>query len=152
MITLNLDYKPPVEDVVHLHELLQSEYVGMYGEPDPDPTATLETLLKRDGAHVVGYLSDGMAVGLAMATYYDEVARLHRVYTHFLHRGHGFGRQLTEAMENIARADGRPRLELETGVTQTRAISMYKSMGYTPTAPFGYYKDEATSVFLGKDL
>ena len=151
MIMLTLDYKPPVEDVVRLHELLQSEYVGMYGEPDPDPTATLEALLKRNGARAVGY-REGVAVGLAMATYEGKVAHLHRVYTHFLHRGHGFGRQLTEAMENAARADGCTRLELETGVTQTRAISMYKSMGYTPTAPFGYYKDEATSLFLRKEL
>lgn len=45
-------------------------------------------------------------------------------------RGHGLARELTEAVEEQARADGFGMINLDVRETQTAAIYVYESMGY----------------------
>ncbi len=46
-------------------------------------------------------------------------------------RGHGLARALTLAVEDGARAEGYQVINLDVRSTQTRAISLYESLGYT---------------------
>lgn len=147
---------PDSPHALYLHELLQAEYVGMYGEPDPNPEGGLEVCVPPNGGVLVGFspsemVSKPVTLG-AWARFDQDTAVLKRVYTHFEHRRRGWSRTLMGAIEDSARGQGYRRLILETGTVQTHAITMYVHLGYIAVEPFGFYADQPTSVFLGKDL
>jgi ribosomal protein S18 acetylase RimI-like enzyme len=54
-------------------------------------------------------------------------------------RGHGVGRKLIEAVEATARDDGFAVLNLDVRETQTAAIALYETLGYTRWATQPYY-------------
>lgn len=143
-------------ETLRLLDLLQSEYVGLYGEPDPNPEGGVEKAIWPEGAVIALFTKVGgynRAVAMAGWTHLgDGVACLRRMYVHYLWRGRGLSRQLLAEIEQSARTAGMRRLVLETGTAQTKAISLYRSSGYTETEPFGYYAGQETSVFLGRDL
>lgn len=155
---------PWQKDAAHLIEMLQSEYVGMYGEPDPNPEGGLEHAVHPHGGTVlVTRLSPYLPVAVGGWTRYvqpdapraqspDTTAVLRRMYVHYAHRGLGLSRVLLEAIERDARQQGITSMLLETGTAQTNALALYHSSGYTPARPFGYYADAPDSVFLGKVL
>lgn len=147
---------PTHREAQHLHELLQAEYVGMYGETDPNPDGGFEGCVHPDGGVLLGFTPSelmGNAVALgAWCRWDDETAVLKRVYTHFDHRRRGWSRALMEEIERRVRDQGYHRLILETGTAQTHAITMYVHLGYTAVEPFGFYAGQSTSVFLGKEL
>ena len=41
---------------------------------------------------------------------------------------------------------------LETGIKQTAAIGLYKSLGYQERVPFGQYVTDPLSIFMEKQL
>jgi GNAT superfamily N-acetyltransferase len=138
-----------------VQELLDYEYIGMYGEPDPDPRGGIygsdailltETSLSRN-------TSDFPIAVCGVSWSASEKAHvLHRLFVRYSRRGQGHSRTLMTAAELFVRQNDGTRLILETGETQTAALALYKNLGYTPTEPFGYYADQPTSRFLGKDL
>lgn len=66
-------------------------------------------------------------------------------------RGLGLARQILAALEEDARAAGRTRMVLETGLKQPEAIALYTSSGYEPCAKFGHYRfDELSRCFAKK--
>lgn len=152
--------EPAHAQAERLLELLQSEYVGLYGIPDPNPEGDLTYARHPGGGVVLVWRGvDAVAVGgwtrslsPSPLTAPHSIAVLRRMYVHYAFRGQGLARYLLAAIEEDARAEGITRMVLETGTAQTIAIELYRSSGYTPTGPFGYYADSPDSVFLGKEL
>ena len=67
-------------------------------------------------------------------------------------RGSGLARRLLGAVEALARAEGLPRLMLETGDTLHAARRLYERAGFGERGPFGAYPDDPRSVFTEKAL
>ena len=162
MTQFSQEVGPTSSHVRRLNELLQSEYVGMYGLPDPNPEGGLELAHGSNGrGHVLfrgvdwGEDPIGM-VGWSRLESGSNVAVLHRMYVHYEHRRNGYSKDLLRIAETSARIQGMRRMLLETGDVQTTAIALYRSQGYTDCEPFGFYAETAqdwtNSVFLGKDL
>ncbi|HEX5741937.1 MAG TPA: GNAT family N-acetyltransferase [Pilimelia sp.] len=103
------------------------------------------------GAFLVGY-RDGAPVAAAGWRTCGEDAELKRMYTAEAARGRGYGRQLLRAVEDSARAAGRRRVILETGVKQPEAIGLYESAGYTLIPGFGYYAHSPLARHYGRVL
>ncbi|QGZ16801.1 acetyltransferase [Microbacterium phage Dewdrop] len=140
---------------LELLELLEYEYIGMYGEPDPDPDGGLQRAYGAHGDTVLA-LYRKKAVGIAGVVLEElngrKVATLHRMFVIYPMRGRGIASGLLRECEIGAKGLGAKALYLETGVTQTSAIALYRSHGYQPVDPFGFYADQPTSIFLGKAL
>ncbi len=148
--------------VQHLLELLQAEYVGLYGLTDPDPSADLHTAVQPEGDILLLFpnVLKAEAAGIVAWTRLEgteDVAVMHRMYVHFAHRGHDYSKALLASVESSARRAGMRRMVLETGTAQTVAINLYRGARYEDTEPFGFYAtgaaaDWTTSLFMGKDL
>lgn len=146
---------PDHPDATLLHDLLQSEYVGMYGYPDPNPDGGFEEAYPPHGGVFILYDERAVALSAWTAITLDsgkKVACLKRVYTRFDQRRKGHSRRVVEACEQDAREYGYDEIVLETGTKQFNAIAMYSQMGYRPTQPFGYYAKSDDSIFLSKEL
>ena len=145
---------------LHLLELLQSEYVGLYGRVDPDPGADLHTATQPDGDILLLFPNDvgEQPRGIVAWTRMDETtAVMHRMYVHFAYRGRSYSKALLAALEASARQAGISRMLLETGDVQTVAINLYEGARYERVEPFGYFgtgeaADWTTSIFMGKDI
>jgi GNAT superfamily N-acetyltransferase len=145
-------------DGLVLVEELQAFYASRYGDGDTTPMRAGE-FVPPAGYFVIGYVDgepaacggwrarEGDEPGLA-----DGDAELKRMYVRAAHRGRGRARALLAHLEDAARAAGRRRLVLETGLRQPEAIALYRSAGYAPTTKFGVYRDEPDSRCFAKDL
>lgn len=149
---------PNHPQVRRMLELLQSEYVGLYGEPDPNPHGGVENAWY-EGGEIIALFPDqtaGRAIAIAgwekQVVDGEIVAVLKRMYVHYEHRGLGLSKKLLGSIEISAKKHGMSKLLLETGTVQTTAISLYTSCGYTPVNGFGWYAKSPDSVFLGKAL
>ncbi|MCG8919647.1 GNAT family N-acetyltransferase [Actinokineospora sp. PR83] len=130
---------------------VQQEYVVRYGDVDLTPVDPAE-FAPPHGLFLVGYL-DGVAVATGgWRRHGEHDAEIKRMYVNASARGRGLARRVLAELEDTARAAGLRRLVLETGDEQPEAIALYRSAGYTPVPPFGYYADEEGSVHLGKVL
>ena len=67
------------------------------------------------------------------------------------HRRRGIARRLVLECIELARAQGKRRLTLETQPTMSAARALYDSLGFRPIAPYRYNPVEGT-LFLEKDL
>jgi GNAT superfamily N-acetyltransferase len=148
-----LRVRPTSSYAAELLELLEYEYIGMYGEPDPDPDGGIEGLEGAHGAVIIMLNRESRPVAMCgVRIVAGDTAILKRVFVRWDHRGKGLSKGLLAAAEDQARRLGATRMHLETGVTQTVARALYSKMGYRPVTPFGFYADQSTSVFLGKAL
>lgn len=84
--------------------------------------------------------------------YADGDAEIKRMYVVPEARGRGLARKVLAALEDDARAAGRTRMVLETGVKLPEAISLYLSSGYRPCERFGPYRFGALSRCYAKPL
>jgi GNAT superfamily N-acetyltransferase len=67
-------------------------------------------------------------------------------------RGHGIGRLLLSAAENVAAATGARRVVLQTGDRQPEAAALYESAGYTRIPIFAPYLALPYSLCFEKPL
>ena len=146
-------YRHPDADL--LNEAVQEEYVVRYGGRDETP---LDPLMFEPpaGSFFVGYL-DGVPVATGawrrshvLALGATATAEVKRMYVAPAGRGRGLARRMLAHLEATAAAAGADAVVLETGLRQPEAISLYESSGYTPVAPFGYYKDAPLSRCFAK--
>jgi GNAT superfamily N-acetyltransferase len=79
-------------------------------------------------------------------------AELKRMYVDPVCRGHGRGRLLLAHLEETARAAGRRRMVLESGLRQPAALAFYAACGYVPMPPFGTYRDEPGTRCFARHL
>lgn len=131
-----------------LEDFMTYEYIGLYGEPDPNPEGGL------DVATTAVLLSDdqGVIVGMCGIKLEGETAYLMRMFIIWEYRGLGHSKTLLAGAEQAARDLGAERLYLETGTVQTAAIGLYVSQGYAAVEPYGFYAEAEESIFLGKEL
>jgi putative acetyltransferase len=80
---------------------------------------------------------------------YGEIKRL---YVSPLARGAGVAKAIIAYLEQEMLDHGIKITRLETGIYQTAAIELYKSLGYKQIGPFGTYKQDPLSVFMEKHL
>ena len=145
-------------DAVALTEQVQQFYVQIYGGPDGTPFAA-EEFTAPNGGFLIGYQRDRPVAmgGWRLAPYAPpagarRAAEIKRMYVADEARGRGFARALLTALEDDARAAGADWMVLETGHRQVAAVALYRSNGYVPIAPYGYYADKPGVVSLGKRL
>jgi putative acetyltransferase len=137
-----------------LIDALNAELSGAY----PEPGAThfglaAEEVAPGRGAFLI-VSHNGRPVGCGAVRCIDaETAELKRMYIAPEARGQRLGRRLVEALEAEARALGRRRLVLETGIRQAAAQALYRGCGFQPIPLYGeYLSSPDTSVCLGKNL
>jgi GNAT superfamily N-acetyltransferase len=82
----------------------------------------------------------------------DNVAEIKRMYTRPEARGLGVAKAVLAAVEDAARAGGRKRMILETGLEQPEAMALYEHQGYTPIPSYGYYRNQPGSRCYARDL
>lgn len=137
-------------DVSMLIERLQRDYVTRYGGMDETPVEPAQ-FAPPYGLFLVGYLR-GAPVACGGWRARERDAELKRMYVVPSARGRGLARAMLAELERTARADGRARMVLETGMRQPEAIALYRAAGYTGIPKFGFYAEAAGSVHLGKVL
>ncbi|WP_052864634.1 GNAT family N-acetyltransferase [Streptomyces niger] len=145
-------------DAVTLDALVQQEYVLRYGDPDVTPLDP-EMFVPPNGVYLLAY-EDGrpLATGGWRTRdedgegYADGDAEIKRMFVTAEARGRGLARRILAALEDDARAAGRTRMVLETGIKQPEALELYASSGYLPVAKFGHYRYYDDSRHLGKSL
>lgn len=122
---VNLDYQGFDDEVRQLP--------GMYAPP----AGTL--LLARRDSEVVG------CVGVRPLD--KHVSEMKRLFVRPSGRGLGLGRTLAEAAIRFATAAGYERMRLDTLPQMRRAQELYRSLGFTPIAPYRFSPVPGT-VFL----
>ncbi|UQX88828.1 GNAT family N-acetyltransferase [Jatrophihabitans telluris] len=147
-------------DAAALIELVQAEYVRIYGGPDAAPIGPTEFAAPA-GHFLVGYLDQVPVAMGGWRRHGDEHpdtawarsrAEIKRMFVADAARGRGLARSLLTALETEARAQGVHWLLLETGFKQPAAIALYRAAGYRDIPNFGHYADTPLSVHLGKAL
>lgn len=86
---------------------------------------------------------------VAVRTGYGEIKSM---FTDPSARALGVGDAVLGAITDLARAEGLPRLRLETGHTLTAAHRLYERHGFIRRGPFGDYADDPISIFMEKVL
>lgn len=146
-------------DAVMLNDRVQIEYAERYGEGDHTVMDPLHFAPPR-GLYLLAYDADGTPLATGGWRAMDATpeghragdAELKRMYVVPEARGRGLARRILAALEESARAAGRTRMVLETGMKQPEAIALYRSEGYEPTEKFGYYRLHPESRCFAKPL
>lgn len=149
-------------DAIALDARVQREYAVRYGEGDGDETPLDPTMFEPpQGLYLIGYDDDGTPVATGgwrsmeadgSGGYADGDAEIKRMYVVPEARGRGLSRVILAALEADARAAGRIRMVLETGMEQPEAIALYTSSDYEPCTKFGHYRDSPLSLCYAKPL
>ncbi|HEY0717558.1 MAG TPA: GNAT family N-acetyltransferase [Streptosporangiaceae bacterium] len=137
-------------DASRLIAEVQQEYVVRYGGRDDTPVDPAE-FSPPAGIFLVGYL-DGVPVASGGWRSHGTDAEIKRMYVAPAARSRGLARLMLAELERTAAAAGHQRIILESGYRQPEAVALYRSSGYTPIAPFGYYAGARGAIHLGKDL
>ena len=122
-----------------------------------DPTPGVAALTERAGEMIAAeemivMLAGERPEGLAQLRLRPSVwsgaldAYLEEVYVAPAHRGRGIGRALLESVLEVARAQGATRIDLGTSETDTAAIGLYESCG------FSNLEHGAKMLFYERDL
>jgi GNAT superfamily N-acetyltransferase len=147
-------------DAVKLNDQVQAEYHERYGDGGDATTLDPSDFEPPNGVYLIAYDAndDPVATGGWRAQdangegNEDGDAELKRMYVIEQARGLGLARRMLAALEENARAAGRARMVLETGIKQPEAIALYESSGYEPCVRFGYYRFHKESRCFAKSL
>jgi GNAT superfamily N-acetyltransferase len=147
-------------DAVKLNDQVQAEYHVRYGDGGDATFLAPEDFEPPCGLFLIAYDETDAPVATggwrAQDTNgegnLDGDAELKRMYVIEEMRGRGLARRVLAALEDDARAAGRRRMVLETGIKQPEAIALYTSSGYEPCEKFGYYRSYEDSRCFAKAL
>lgn len=130
-----------------------SDWAGLRRELWPDCETEMADLLELinagDGACLLAFDAEGVAVGLAEAslrhdyvngTSSSPVGFLEGWYVCTQWRGHGIGRQLVDAVAQWARTLGCAELASDTGLDNHGAQAAHSGCGFTETERVVYYR------------
>ncbi len=81
-----------------------------------------------------------------------EYGELKRMYVRPQFRGRRIAEQLLDHLAAYTQNNAINLLRLETGIHQQAAIRLYERCGFTPSGPFGAYRDDPLSVFMERQL
>ncbi len=146
--------------VAQLVASVQAEYLRRYGSAD-DTVLTVAHFVPPAGSFLLGCL-DGHPVAMggwrARDANVDDPgvrdgdAELKRMHVLPAAQRRGLARAVLAELERVARAAGRRRMILETGIQQPEAMALYTTAGYAPTPKFGLYRHEESSRCYARDL
>ncbi|MFF4032202.1 GNAT family N-acetyltransferase [Streptomyces sviceus] len=147
-------------DAVKLNDQVQAEYQVRYGDGGDATELSPTDFEHPNGVYLIAY--DERDSPVATGGWrtqnangegnLDGDAELKRMYVIEQMRGRGLARRILTALEDHARAAGRSRMVLETGIKQPEAIALYTSSGYEPCVKFGYYRFHEDSRCFAKAL
>ncbi|MET7715202.1 GNAT family N-acetyltransferase [Streptomyces sp. NPDC005407] len=147
-------------DAVKLNDQVQLEYAERY-QDEGDVTPLDPSMFQPPrGLYLLAYDDQGRPVATGgwrsqdanHEGYSDGDAELKRMYVVPEARGLGLARRILAALEDDARAAGRTRMVLETGIMQPEAIGLYTSADYLPCSKFGHYREYESSRCFAKLL
>ncbi|MRK00658.1 GNAT family N-acetyltransferase [Aeromicrobium sp. S22] len=117
------------------------------GSEGIDPSTIVATFVAYDGDEPIGHacvrLLDGDLAG---------VPEMKRLYVREPSRGRGAADALLDAIEQVARDLGAPRIVIHTGDRQHAALKFYARHGYTPIPVFPPYEAVTYSLCFEKLL
>jgi len=86
---------------------------------------------------IVIALVDGMPAGCVMARGIGEdVCEMKRLFVRPAFQGLGLARAMVKKLARVCDRRGYTHMRLETGLLQTEAIRLYRSLGFVPIAPY----------------
>ncbi len=88
------------------------------------------------GALLLGEVGGGPVACIALRDLGERCCELKRMYVRPEHRRRGLGRSLASAIIAEARRLGYERMRLDTIDTMTRAIALYRSLGFREIPPY----------------
>ncbi|MFF4834650.1 GNAT family N-acetyltransferase [Streptomyces sp. NPDC001315] len=147
-------------DAVKLDAEVQAEYHVRYGDGGDATPLDASDFQPPNGVYLIAYDENDRPLATGGWRTQDENdqgnedgdAELKRMYVVAEARGRGLARRMLAALEDDARAAGRVRMVLETGVEQPEAIGLYTSSGYEPCTKFGHYRFYESSRCYAKGL
>lgn len=140
--------RPDVRELIALSDA----YSGERYPPEGNFATDIAGLSEADVAFAV-VRDDGRAIGCAALKWSgDGTAELKRLFVREEGRGKGAARQVMAFLEELARARGTARIDLETGPLNTEAVALYRALGYAECGPFPPYEANPYSLFMTKDL
>jgi putative acetyltransferase len=95
---------------------------------------------------------NGEVLGCGGFWKHSDYAEVKRVYVHPRSRGLGLARRLMAHIEDEMRREGFKVARLETGISQSEALGLYRALGYVDRGPFGDYRPDPLSVFMEREL
>ena len=103
-----------------------------FGPAIPDRTSTVaaEEMVPPHGTFVVLYENGEAVGGGGLRRLGDDVAEIKRMFVRPAARGRGLGRRVLEELESAASELGYRRLRLDTAVSMTTAMALYRAAGY----------------------
>lgn len=105
-----------------------------------------------DVRYLVGVLSGRVVACGAIRSIDPTTAEITRMYVRPAYRRRGIGRQLLDALEELAYQAGHSVLRLETGTYLPSAIALYRSSGYSQIPAYGEHVDNPHSACFGKRI
>ncbi len=94
---------------------------------------------------------EGRAVGCGALVLGDPGrAEIKRMFVDEAARGTGIGKAILHALEDAAKLAGVTRIQLETGIENRDALTLYRRHGYHERGPFGSYAADPLSIFMEK--
>jgi putative acetyltransferase len=133
--------------------LLQAsdDYAASLYPAESNHMLDVEKLL-RPQMNFFGVSVGGVVKGCGGFWAHEDYVEIKRVWIDPSARGLGLSRKLMTALEDEARVLGFKFARLETGISQSEALGLYRALGYEDRAPFGDYKLDPLSVFMEKTL
>ncbi len=103
------------------------------------------------GAILLATCDNRTAGCVALRLIESQTCEMKRLYVRPEFRGRGVGRALAVAIVAEARRAGYRRMLLDTLESMQAARGLYASLGFRPTAPYGYHPYPGTQ-YLGIDI
>jgi putative acetyltransferase len=86
---------------------------------------------------IVLALVDGMPAGCVMIRGLEgDAYEMKRLFVRPAFRGLGLARAMVRKLARLAESRGYAHIRLETGILQTEALNLYRSLGFKPVAPY----------------
>lgn len=126
--------------------------MGTLFEAHQDHHLSADALAAPDIRFLLARARDGRPLGCAALAARNSYGEVKSMFVAPEARGSGLAGRLLGAVEALARAEGLPRLMLETGDTLRAARRFYERAGFGERGPFGAYPDDPRSVFMEKAL
>ncbi len=104
----------------------------------------------RGGAYLVAEVDRAVAGAVGITPGNDGACEMHRLWIRPAFRGAGLARRLCEASLETARSLGFVRMALDVVPERAAAIALYRSLGFTETAPLHEYP--FPMVFLVREI
>lgn len=143
--------RPDTADAIALITELDDEMIPSY--PLESHHGYDVQQLIREGVAFFVLRVDGVAAGCGgVQIVGDEFGELKRMYTRPQYRGHGLAAAMLDHLIAHVRAQGVPRLRLETGIHQGAALRLYERRGFVRIPPFPPYQADPVSLFYEKIL